>query len=41
MGLKDMGITLSRLRATVLGGIGMLAERDCRVDIVETWWILD
>ena len=33
-GLKDIGITLSRLRATEVGGIGMLAERDCRVDIL-------
>lgn len=34
-GLKDIGMTLSKLRATELvGGMGMLAERDCRVDIV-------
>ena len=32
-GLKDISITLSRLRATELGGIGMLAERDCREDM--------
>ncbi len=34
LGLKDMGITFSRLRATEVGGMGILAERDCRVDIV-------
>ena len=32
-GLKDIGITLSRLRVIELGGIGILAERDCRVDM--------
>ncbi len=32
-GLNDMGITFSRLRVTELGGIGMLAERDCRADM--------
>ena len=34
LGLKDKEITFSRLRAVELGGMGILAERDCRVDIV-------
>ena len=34
LGLKEMGMMLSRLRATELGGIGMLAERECRVDMM-------
>ena len=34
-GLNDMGITFSRLRVTELGGIGMLAERDCRADMLQ------
>lgn len=35
--LKDIGITFSRLRATEVGGMGMLADRDCRADIFEIW----
>ena len=35
VGLNVMGIACSRLRATELGGIGMLAERDCRVDMLK------
>lgn len=30
-----MGITFSRLRVAELGGIGMLAERDGREDMVK------
>ena len=33
--LNDMGITFSRLRVTELGGMGMLAERDCRADMMQ------
>ena len=32
-GLKDIGITLSKVRAAELWGMGILAERDCRVNM--------
>lgn len=35
VGLNDNGITFSRLRAVELAGMGMLAERDCRVDMLD------
>lgn len=34
VGLNDNGITFSRLRAAELTRMGMLAERDCRVDML-------